>query len=364
MARLGISLYPEQSTPAADRAYLQLAHELGYRRVFTSLLQLTSADGEDLVAPFRDTVAFANQLGFAVIADVNPALFSDLGITYQDLSWFDALGVWGIRLDEGFTGSEEAAMTRNPFGLKIELNMSHGGQYLANILSYSPNRANLIGCHNFYPQQYTGLGDARFTEYSQPYREAGLTSAAFVTSHEASFGPWPVNEGLPTLESDRERPIASQVMHLRLTDAVSDILIGNAYASDAELRAAAAAFSAPNPGLQVELAPDITAIEREIVLLPAHLYRGDASDYLIRDTQPRVTYRAESISARAGAAALRRGDVVVVNNDYARYKGECQIVLRPVPNDGRRNVVGHIAQSDLALLDELRPWQQFDLLAD
>ncbi len=40
MKRLGISLYPDQSSFEENKAYLDLAHQYGYTRIFTSLLQL------------------------------------------------------------------------------------------------------------------------------------------------------------------------------------------------------------------------------------------------------------------------------------------------------------------------------------
>ena len=48
-----------------------------------------------------------------------------------------------------FSGLEESIMTYNPYGLKIEINMSNGTKYVDNIMSHRPNRENLIGCHNF-----------------------------------------------------------------------------------------------------------------------------------------------------------------------------------------------------------------------
>ena len=119
-------------------------------------------DGEDLFAVFSQTIDYANRLGFQTIVDINPALFKELKISYDDLSFFKKLNIWGLRLDEGFTGAEEARMTRNPYGLKIELNMSRGTNYLASIMAYEPDRDNLLGCHNFYPQAFTGLSDQIF----------------------------------------------------------------------------------------------------------------------------------------------------------------------------------------------------------
>ena len=51
-------------------------------------------------------------------------------------------------------------MTNNPYGLKIELNVSNDIAYLENILSHQANKSALIGCHNFYPQN---LLDFRMT---------------------------------------------------------------------------------------------------------------------------------------------------------------------------------------------------------
>ena len=157
MGKLGISIYPERSTFEKDKAYLDLAHKYGYKRVFTSLLQIND-DKEKVLSEFKEVVDYANSLGMEVMVDINPALFEQLEISYDDLSFFHKMGAYGVRLDIGFTGAEEAKMTRNPFGIKIEINMSSGTNYVDNIMSYSPNTDNLLGSHNFYPHRYSGLG--------------------------------------------------------------------------------------------------------------------------------------------------------------------------------------------------------------
>ena len=362
MKQLGISLYPEQSTFEQDKEYMDLAHKYGYSRIFSSLLQLKSASGEDLLAKLKKDVAYANDLGFKTVVDINPVLFKELKIDYNDLVFFHDLGVWGLRLDEGFSGMEEAAMTHNQYGLKIELNMSRGTNYLDSIMAYDPEIDNLIGCHNFYPQEYTGLSEKIFNEYSQKYRDYGLHTAAFISSKNAQFGPWPVHEGLPTMESDRQRDIFSQVTHLRLSKKIDDIIFGNAFASEDELAAAAKAFNSSFPALGIEFEQDILPIEKTICLKEPHLYRGDASEFLLRDTQPRVVYAKEDIPAHNNdKASFERGDIVVVNDKYPRYKGELQIVLTPFANDGRRNLVGHICPDDLDLLKDIEPWSTFIL---
>jgi hypothetical protein len=83
---------------------------------------------------------------------------------------------------------------------------------------------------------------------------------------------------------------------------------------------------------------------------------------MIRDTQPRVTYAKESLPAHDANGTIHRGDVLVVNDEYGRYKGELQLALTDWPNDGRRNVIGSIADDDLVLLGQLTPWMTFNLI--
>ena len=72
-----------------------------------------------------------------------------------------------------------------------------------------------------------------FVACSQRFKKQGIRTAAFVTSNEATLGPWDVNDGLPTLEMHRYLPIEVQTKHLFATGLIDDVIIGNAYASEA-----------------------------------------------------------------------------------------------------------------------------------
>ncbi|MDU5813373.1 MAG: DUF871 domain-containing protein [Enterococcus casseliflavus] len=360
MGKLGISIYPERSTFEKDKAYLDLAHKYGFKRVFTSLLQIND-DKEKVLADFKQVVDYANQLGMEVMVDINPGLLEQLGISYDDLSFFDEMGAYGVRLDIGFTGSEEAKMTRNPYGIKIEINMSSGTSYVDNIMSYSPNTENLLGSHNFYPHRYSGLGYDHFVFCSEKFRKYNLNTMAFVNSHEADFGPWTTQDGLCSLEDHRDLPLATQVKHLVLTGLIDDISIGNAYASEAELAAMAEAFHADYPTLRVDVVDGITEDERICLFDNLHSYRGDRSEYILRSTMTRIYYKDKEFPPH-DTRDMVRGDVLIDNAGYGQYKGETQIALKAMKNDGRVNVVGKIADEELFLLEFLKPWSSFKLV--
>ena len=69
---LGISIYPEHSTVKKDKAYLKLASEYGFTRVFTCLLSVNKPK-EDIVREFKEIIEYATDLGYEVILDVAPA---------------------------------------------------------------------------------------------------------------------------------------------------------------------------------------------------------------------------------------------------------------------------------------------------
>src|SRR5699024_6518225 len=158
------------------------------KRVFTSLLEI-KGNKDKVLSEFRKVVNHANSLGMQVIVDINPGLFKQLGVDYDDLSFFHDLGAWGIRLDVGFNGLTEAQMTHNPYGLKIEINMSQGTKQIDNIMSFSPDKDNLLGCHNFYPHRFSGLGVDFFKQTTESFNKYGINTAAFVNSQNATFGP-------------------------------------------------------------------------------------------------------------------------------------------------------------------------------
>ena len=157
MKRLGISIYPEKSDREQLLDYLERASAAGFSRIFSCLLSVKDSR-ENVMRDFSEINARAHELGFEVVLDCNPRVFDELGVSYRDLSFFRQIGADGIRLDMGFTGNEESLMTFNPEGLTVEVNMSNDVHYIDTIMDYQPDSTHLVGCHNFYPHNYSGLG--------------------------------------------------------------------------------------------------------------------------------------------------------------------------------------------------------------
>ncbi|WP_027625163.1 DUF871 domain-containing protein [Clostridium lundense] len=357
MRNLGISIYPLNFNNEEIKKYIAVASKYGFKRIFTCLISSEGTDLETIVNNFKDIVDFANEQGMHVIADVEPSVFERMNVSYDDLSIFKEMGLYGIRLDLGFSGLEESVMSFNKQGMKIELNMSSGTKYIDNILSYKPNVENILACHNFYPHIYTGLSYDHFIKCSKQFKSLGIRTAAFVNSKEAKFGPWPVEEGICTLEMHRDLPIDVQAKHLFATGLIDDVIIANQFASEEELKSLSK-LNKNKLEFRVELQKNIPELEKKIVLDEEHFNRGDVSDYVIRSTQSRVKYKQQKFDP-FNIVDIRRGDILIESSLYKRYAGELQIALKDMKNTGKTNVVGKIVDDEIFLLDYIEPWMKF-----
>lgn len=357
--KLGISVYPEHTTVERNEAYLELAAKHGFSRIFTCLLSVDKG-ADDTVEEFRGLMQKAHELGFTVAVDTNEHVFERLGAAPGNLKPFVDMGVDIIRLDGHFGDYGDMLLTRNDCGISIEFNASCNLS-LDNLIERGSDARNMCVCHNFYPEPYTGLSEEVFMDRSRRYKDMGLTQAAFVTSLEpGTFGPWPVSYGLPTCEDDRTRPIDLQARHLVASGLIDDILIGNAFASEAEL-AALAAVDLTRVSFKLELADGVTDAVRDVLFNESHVQRPDPSEYLLRSSWPRFKFKDVSVPAvETGKAHFDRGDVMVVNDNMAHYRGEVQVALNDrIPCDGTRNLVGSIPAEELFLLDYVKAEHPF-----
>ncbi len=358
MLRLGISIYPEKSNLEELYRYMERAAQAGCKRIFSCLLSVDDTP-ENIEKKFSEINAYAHELGFEVILDVSPRVFEELGVSYKDLGFFSRVGADGIRLDQGFDGNQESLMTFNEYGLKIELNMSNDTHYLDTIMNYKPDTSKLIGCHNFYPHNYSALDLEYFNTCTERFNRYGLNTAAFICSQNAStFGPWPTEEGLPTLEMHRRLPIELQLEHYISMGTINDVIISNCYASEEEFQALEK-LPLNLVSFGVELVDGLSEVEKSIVLDELHFNRGDISSYLIRSTQSRVKYKGHNFELFNAPEMIRRGDVVIESSLYGHYAGELQIARQDMVNNGWSNVVGHIPEAEHFLIDTIDPWQKF-----
>lgn len=360
MRKLGISVYPEHASKEKCYEYMRLAGKYGFKRVFTCLLSVKESK-EEIISTFSEFCKVAHESGLTVSVDTNPEIFKKLDATPLDLSVFAQMGVDIIRLDGHFGEFEDTEITKNPYNIMIEYNSSCT-MGLDLMIESGANKNNMCICNNFYPQRNTGMGLARYKELSSRYQPLGLNSATFVTSQEDNtHGPWEVYDGLPTLEIHRDLPIDVQARHLSALGYCNDIMIGNAFASEEELKTLSE-INLNKLIMKVDLEEGVSDIEKEIITWPCHSSRDDCNELIVRSSWPRVHFKGNDIIPRKNDKdVFKKGDVIIVNDNLKHYAGEIMIVLSEIKATDEYNYVGHLNEGEQMILDCVRPKYSFEL---
>lgn len=379
MHKLGISVYPDKSPKEEVYAYMEKAAKLGFKRIFTCFLSIPEDKRESYLVEFKEFMTKAHELGFEVAADTNPEVFKLIGATPDNLKPFVDLGLDIIRMDGNFGTQGDIQLTRNPYNIKIEFNasMDPGVELL---IKNGGNHEQIIMCHNFFPERYTGLDFDLFQDLNSYWKELNLHTAAFVSSNNKdTIGPWQVFCGLPTVEIMRGLPIDLQARLMLAAGNVDDILIGNYPATDEELEALSK-LNYQAIEIKVDEVPEITENEKMIMYeFGPHWDRYDHSTFMLRSSMPRVKFKEKATVQDSGfltnktvveksiphhdcgKKVFTRGDILIVNDNLAHYRGELEIVLTEIPNDGERNLVATIKEEEMMLLDFIVPGHHFVL---
>lgn len=356
-----MSLYPEFASQEENFGYLRRAAAHGFDVLFLALLG-AKGDYREVVDRYLPYTRLAHELGFEIFCDVNPMVLKRLGVGISmfqggiDLTFFKELGIDAMRLDLGMSDLEEAALAKNSDGIKICINGAAASDHVGALLECGAPREALVGCHNYYPHRYTGVSLDYFMRGTEHWARRGMRLQTFVSSSSPkAFGPWPVTEGLPTLEMHRDLPIETQLKHYVMMGCVSDVLVGNCFATEDELMAMERANS-----------DRVRFTTRLVDGLPEDMARRLGMDLSVRGDCT-SGYMVRTLESRMDPAPvepfntvdIERGDVIVDNRLYGQYAGEVQIALAPMKNSGKTNVVGHIDEREHVLLDYLSAGTRF-----
>ena len=147
---------------------------------------------------------------------------------------------------------------------------------------------------------------------------------------------------------------------------LKEIIVSNQFASEAEL-AMLEKLKRENLVLFVELETNISPLAKKIILNDPHCVRGDMAVGFIRSTQNRIVLKNVAIPANNALSTgyYSVGDVLLINENFGRYKGELQVVLQPnIKRTARKNIIARVVQSNLFLLKLAQPWMKLKFLED
>ncbi|MGG7142014.1 DUF871 domain-containing protein [Clostridium nigeriense] len=349
----GFSVYfGLDNTKEENIKLLKDAHELGFTRIFTSL-HIPEANYEIFKIEVRDFFKLAKEYNMDIISDISPNTFKFLNLEDMDLKGLKDIGVKTIRIDFGYSEENIAKMSKNQYGIKIQLNASTiTEEFLKNLDSYSPDYKNIDALHNFYPRVGTGISEESMINKNNLLKIRGIKPCAFVQSNNRKRSP--LKDGLPTLEDHRGMPVRDTSNHLFALGNTS-VFIGDSLPSFNELKD----LSSLNPEV-IEL--DIKVKNKDEITLrllgETYSARTDEARDAIRASESRLILRGDIIEP-CNTVNKKFGDITIDNKGYLRYIGELQILKVNQEKDSRTNVVASVLQKDFYLLKYIFSGKKF-----
>ena len=202
------------------------AHPAGGAPVFISL-HIGEEFGPDYSARVRAMCGWLRQQGWRILADVSELTARQFGC--DDIAALAAeLGLWGLRLDDGFTLEEACALAA---AMPVAVNASTTTPEQAAALAAAG--PEVIAIHNFYPRPETGLDPDFLRESTRMLQAAGLKVYAFIPGDGQLRGP--LHAGLPTLEAHRGLAPLAAFADLAVNYGMDGIFAGDPGVSSYEL---------------------------------------------------------------------------------------------------------------------------------
>lgn len=342
---LGFSLY--LSTFAAQWPTLRGRSGTG-APVFLSLHISEEFDG-DYCRRAEEICHLLAEHGFRVIADVSGKTLRQFGC--QDLTELaNALGLWALRIDYGFSPEEIGAMAEK---MPIVLNASTTSA--ADAAQIKSHGGEVFAMHNFYPRPETGLDEELLLRTTQTLQEAGLKVLAFIPGDMALRGP--VFEGLPTLEAHRTSLPSAGFVDLALRFGMDGIFVADPGLSETEQQRIARFCREGVISVPAALEPGYEPLYGRVFTC-----RVDSPKWMVRFQESRTYSCAGNTVEPGNCTARNRGCITVDNLHYGRYTGEIQMLRAPLKADSRVNVIGTVPENAWLLMDRIRGGQQFTLV--
>lgn len=307
--------------------------------VFTSL-HIHEEVNKSYVEDVEEMCRWLNKHQFYIIADVSPYSLEHFGENSLS-SLVKRLHLKNVRLDFGFDEDDikdikDIDKTYNASTIEMSKQIEKNSFYM----------------HNFYPRPETGLSDSQLSNLNNKITQANAHTLGFITGDKIKRGP--IFEGLPTLEAHRNMAPYTQYVDLMKRHKMDSAFVGDILLSNNQLELITAYIED-----KVIKLPVVMELEQSHILNEVLTVRTDSPDGLIRVQESREYAQQGKAISPVNTVERIRGTVTMDNERYKRYSGEVQIMREHYPADDRVNVIGHIPDAYLLLLDNLKNGDSF-----
>jgi len=357
MRQVGISVYPDFYDLEALKKYILSAKSKGFKRVFTCMQLGDYGFNKGIKSTdpiYKALFQFCHEQEMIITADVTDKVLNDYHAAYDNLKPFAEMHLPVLRIDGGFTVDQLIEMTKNPYGIKIEINASFMTSThpltrkqtfdLLERVKYEGNTGNLLACFNFYPRPETGHSLDTIIDVVETLKKYQVLIGGFVASQLSKKDLQSNGNGIMTVESHRFMNPALAAQEL-FALGLDYLYIGDSRAHESELDQLGRISQLDH--LEIPIIFNAYASESLKEKIRLTLFRA-------REDQPENTIRAQQLRnlevEPLYCAPRKKYSITLDNKTNFRYKGELQILLSDFDRNEAVNVIGFVHPEAVHLL--------------
>lgn len=368
---VGISVYPDRCSLEFCLEKIDRAADLGYKKIFTGFTG--DHTKVKLTDEYTKVFSYAREKGMEFHVDFNNLIMESLGMSSSDLKLAADVGISVLRVDCGITDEEIVEMTKNPYGIKIEENLSNIRtlEYKMELISGNGNINNYCACHNFYPRINSGLDINYAIECAKIAKRYHCQTGAFIGSLYSSPALVENGRGTMTIEKHRYLPSHIQAYELFSSEVFDFLIFGDANPTTEELEAVAKTTRNAFECLCEEDKDRLTEKQKAeykniyCVQLPVYFEPFDKINDITKlvmrnridvcEEAIRVmNWRGKCIVEPMNTVPRYRGCITMDNKYNDSYSGEIEILLKDMPAVNYTNVIGMVKPYAYELIDIIR----------
>lgn len=331
--------------------YIENAKNYGFSEVrmpvdITNEKRLNSAKIVFDLETITEIVSKAKKLGMNTTLGINPETDAKVGASPGNLKPYAETNVNCVRPDTdlGYTPKELAQMTNNPYNLNIGINASHAnvGLILKEMKKQNANFERIIGWFNQYPHPESGLSLKSLIKNAKEFKKYGVEVRCNIGFRS-------------TVEKHKKLSLARAAEEIFATRVI-DCPFVTGIATLNDMKKLKEVIERDSIKIRIEVAPNISDLERRIVFEGVHINRIDAAECVIRSQ----LYRGTDLPPH-NILERPKYTVTIDNRLLGHYSGELIMNLVDLPADKRFNVIGHVIEEDQNLVDMIGPACKFVL---
>lgn len=309
-------------------------------------LQMPEEYSPTYCTQMKQMLTTLKELGYYIIADVSKVTYEYFQVdSLEQLQ--QQLPIDAYRLDFGFSVQETISLSRH---FPIVVNASTCDEETA--IAFKEAQADILAMFNYYPRPETGLDEDFMHDVINRLHTHGIRVAAFIAGDERKRGP--IYKGLVTLEKHRYMTPMAQFVNCVEEFDLDMVLVGDPGVSTWEIKRMERYLNEQVTMIKADIDPQYSDYEGKLFTI-----RVDSPNALLRIEEGRsYNALAHPKIPKLAPCARTKGSLTIDNEAYARYKGELQLTRKDYPADEKVNVIGHICEEDLDLLDQIQRGDQ------